>query len=102
MRLNDKRHKILRMLVAILEESQNPTAIAVASHDLGMFDTTPEERSESSSPLQHVSVIYYFANYLLHLIAPRNSDLQTAPAMIGRERGWYHLTFVITSLTSNG
>ncbi len=37
MRLNDKRHEILRMLVAILEESQNPTAIAVASHDLGEY-----------------------------------------------------------------
>ncbi|XP_064406974.1 V-type proton ATPase subunit H-like isoform X2 [Halichondria panicea] len=37
MRLNENRHEILRMLVAILEESQNSTAIAVASHDLGEY-----------------------------------------------------------------
>jgi len=37
MRLNEKDYEILRLLVSILEESQNPTAIAVASHDMGEY-----------------------------------------------------------------
>ena len=37
MKLNENQHEILRLLVAILRESQNPTAIAVASHDLGEY-----------------------------------------------------------------
>ena len=37
MRLNESDHEILRLLVAILEGSQNPIAIAIASHDLGEY-----------------------------------------------------------------
>jgi V-type H+-transporting ATPase subunit H len=37
MRLNENNHDILRTLVGVLEESQNPVAIAVAAHDLGEY-----------------------------------------------------------------
>ena len=37
MKLNDNDHEILRMLVTILQESQNSVAIAVAAHDLGEY-----------------------------------------------------------------
>ena len=37
MKLNENDHEILRMLVTILQESQNPVAIAVAAHDLGEY-----------------------------------------------------------------
>ena len=37
MRLNDNNHDLLRTLVGVLEESQNPVAIAVAAHDLGEY-----------------------------------------------------------------
>ena len=37
MKLNENDHEILRMLVTILQGSQNPVAIAVAVHDLGEY-----------------------------------------------------------------
>ena len=37
MKLNDNDYEILRLLVTILQESQNPVAIAVAAHDLGEY-----------------------------------------------------------------
>ena len=37
MKLNENDYEILRMLVTILQESQNPVAIAVAAHDLGEY-----------------------------------------------------------------
>ena len=37
MRLNENNHDILRTLVGVLEETQNPVAIAVAAHDLGEY-----------------------------------------------------------------
>ena len=37
MKLNENDHEILRLLVTILQESQNPVAIAVAAHDLGEY-----------------------------------------------------------------
>ena len=37
MRLNERNHAVLRTLVSVLNESQNPVAIAVAAHDLGEY-----------------------------------------------------------------
>lgn len=37
MRLNENNHNMLRTLVGVLEESQNPVAIAVAAHDIGEY-----------------------------------------------------------------
>ena len=37
MRLNENNHDLLRTLVGVLQESQNPVAIAVAAHDLGEY-----------------------------------------------------------------
>ena len=37
MRLNENEDEILRLLVSILQESNNPVVIAVASHDLGEY-----------------------------------------------------------------
>ena len=37
MRLNENNHDVLRTLVGVLDESQNPVAIAVAAHDLGEY-----------------------------------------------------------------
>ncbi len=37
MRLNEHGHALLRTLVGVLKESQNPVAIAVAAHDLGEY-----------------------------------------------------------------
>ncbi|KNC79479.1 hypothetical protein SARC_08124, partial [Sphaeroforma arctica JP610] len=37
MRLNDNEHEMLRMLITILEESNDTTAMSIACHDLGEY-----------------------------------------------------------------
>ena len=61
MKLNDNNYHLLRCLIGILKESSNPTAMAVASHDLGEYVRYyPRGKKYTNTSLVNMPKLNYF------------------------------------------